>query len=321
MITNKELLRKATLTTEDFGGEGEAPLSVEQVKEFIKLLSAEQTFLPDVRTVTANAAKWEESIVDFGERITHGGVEATRLAAEDRQKPSTGNVTISTVLLRAEIPVSDETMEDNVASASFANDLEVLIADRFGYDVEELLVNGDEESADKYLKLLDGWLVLAEGEAGNVVEAEGDGQDYQTIFKKLLQSLPERHKRRLIDDGRFWVPSRLEIEYRDQLADRGTPLGDITLSGKGELRYQGILIKGSPVIPIVEDEEEKEDDKSTVLLSHRQNLYAGYRRRMRMETFRDPREGATSFVVTARVDSEIAVPEATAIATDVNVAL
>jgi hypothetical protein len=40
---------------------------------------------------------------------------------------------------------------------------------------------------------------------------------------------------------------------------------------------------------------------------------------MTLETFRDPREGATSFIVTARVDAKIAVPDATAIATSVNV--
>lgn len=311
MISNKELLQKATLTTGDFGGATEAPLSVEQVKEFIKLMSAEQTFLPNVRQVTANAAKWEESIVDFGSRITHGGTEATRLEEKDRSKPTTGNVTISTVLLRAEVPVSDETLEDNVAEEGFANDLELLIADRFGYDVEELLVNGDTESSDNYLKLLDGWLKQAV-DSGHVVDASADGQDYQTIFKKLLQSIPNRHKRRLQQEARFWVPVTVEEEYRDQLADRGTALGDFNLTRSGDLTYQGIKIQGAPVIPI------DKNDKCSVLLAHDKNLYAGFRRRMTMETFRDPREGATSFVVTARVDAEIAVPDAVAIATEVD---
>jgi len=322
-ISNKELLEKATLVSTsgtDFGGEGQAPLSVEQVRDFIKLMAAEQVFLPDVRTVTSPAATWEESIVDFGERITHGGTQATRLEAEQRAKPSTGNVTITTTLLRAEVPVSDEVFEDNVAGEGFANDLEVLIADRFGFDVEELLVNGDTESEDAYLKLNDGWLKLAEGEAGNVVEAAGDGQDYQNIFKKLLQSIPDRFKRGLQQNGRYYVPIRLYESYIDQLADRGTSLGDFTLENQKDLRYQGILLKPAAVIPIVAGEEGAADT-SKILLAQRQNLYAGYQRRMRMETFRDPREGATSFVVTARVDSEIAVPEATAIATEVDVSI
>lgn len=315
-ISNEELLRKATLTTSDFGGAGEAPLSVEQVRQFLKLLAANQVFLPDVRTVTANAAKWEESIVDFGGRITRGGTEFTRLTEENRVKPTTGNVEISTVLLRAEVPVSDEVMEDNVEEEGFANTLEVMIADQFGFDVEELMVAGDTESADAYLKLLDGWLKQAQGAGGHVVNAEADGQDYQTVFRKLLTSIPNRFKRGIHGgDWRFYVPVVLEELYRDILANRGTPLGDLRLEGNGDISYQGIILKGAASIPVTAGSP----DKSSVLLANRQNLYAGWRRRMTIETFRDPREGGTSFVVTARVDAEIAVTEATAIATNVNV--
>jgi len=315
-ISNAELLRKATLTTSDFGGAGEAPLSVEQVKQFLVLMAANQTFLPDTRTVTANANKWVESIVDFGGRITRGGAEATRLGESERAKPTTGNVEISTVLLRAEVPVSDEAMEDNVAEEGFANDLERMIANQFGFDVEELLVNGDTASADTYLKLLDGWLKQAEGTGGHVLDAETLGQDYQTIFKRLLMSIPNRFRGTLRQDGRFYVPQALEDLYRDQLSSRGTPLGDFTLEdGSKTLRYMGIEIKGSASMIV----SAGTPDKGHVLLTNRNNLYQGWRRQMTIETFRDPREGATSFIVTARVDAEVAIAEATAIAKNVNV--
>lgn len=315
-ISNKELLQKATLTTTDFGGAGEAPLSVAQVKQFLKLMAASKTFLPDVRTVTANAAKWQESIVDFGGRITRPGAEATRLEESKRAKPTTGNVEISTVLLRAEVPVSDEAMEDNVAEEGFANDLEELIADQFGFDVEELLVNGDTESADEYLKLLDGWVKQAKGSGGHVLDAETNGQDYQTIFKRLLMSIPNRFQRGLTTDGRFYVPIPLEQMYRDQLSSRGTPLGDFSLEdGSKTLRYQGVEIKGAPSLAV----KAATPDTSHILLTNRNNLYAGWRRQMTIETFRDPREGATSFIVTARVDAKIAVNAATAVAKNVNV--
>lgn len=313
-IPNEELLRKANLTTTDFGGAGEAPLSVEQVNEFIRLLAADQVFLGDVRRVTANAAKWQESIVDFGGRITKPGVEATRLGSTDRVKPSTGSVEISTVLLRAEVPVSDEALEDNVAQAGFANDLEVLIADQFGFDVEDLMVNGDLASSDTYLAQIDGWIKQAQGASGHVFNANTTGQDYQTIFKKLLQSLPNRFKRNR-QDWRYYVPVVLEEQYRDILSSRGTALGDLTLTGQNELRYQGILIKGAPSLAVTSGSP----DTSSILLANRNNLYAGFRRAITMETFRDPREGATSFIVTARVDAKIAVPAATAIATNVDV--
>ena len=73
-MTTAELLAKATadwtLTTTDLGGAGEAPLSTEQAKQFIELMSADQVMLSDVRQVTSRAAKWQESGIDFSSRIT-----------------------------------------------------------------------------------------------------------------------------------------------------------------------------------------------------------------------------------------------------------
>jgi HK97 family phage major capsid protein len=326
MLSTESLLRKALLTVSDgtagapltgsgadFGGAGQAPLSVEQVKEFIELMAAAQVMLGDVRTVTSNAAKWQESILDFGARIARAGTEGTRLSSGDQTKPVTGIVELSTVLLRAEIPVSDEVMEDNVAGQGIVQSLERLIADRFGFDIEDLFVNGDTTSVDSYLKLLDGWLISAKND-GNAVDGSTFGQDYQEVFRVLLHKLPDRFKRNLETDFRFYVPQRTAEKYRDILAGRGTPLGDLYLTKGGDLSYQGITIKGVPSFAI-------SSDASSFLLANHNNLYAGYHRAMKFETWRDPREGATSFIVTARVDAKIAVPDATAVAYDVDVSI
>jgi hypothetical protein len=329
-ITNEALLQKAVLTTDDFGGAGEAPLSIEQVDRFIVLLAAEQAMLPDVRTVTSRASKWQESIMDFSGRIAHPGVEATRLVEGDRSKPGTGVIEISTVLLRGEVPVSDEAMEDMAARGNFADDLTTGIASRFGFDVEELLLNGslaanaDLNDQTAYMRLQDGWLAqaldasAADNIAGGisfVYDAVGDAQDYQEIFKQLLVGLPDRFKRNIESDGRYWAPKRLEEKYRDLLSARGTALGDLSLTGANELKYQAVRIVGVPSMFI----KAGSPDTSHILFTNRNNLYAGYRRAITFETFRDPREGATSWVITARVDSELAVPQAASVAKNVNV--
>ena len=315
VIKNVDLLRKANLTTDaDFGGVGQAPLSVEQVEQFIELMAEPQVMLPDVRTVMHSSSKWQESILDFDGRIARPGVECNRLDANDRVKPTTGIVEISTVLVRGEVPVSDEVFEDNVAREGFVGSLERTIASHFGADIEELFIAGDTTSADSYLALQDGWLQLAQNTGGNVVNATTIGQDYQEVFKQLLVAVPDRFKRDAAN-WRYYVPQRLVEKYRDILADRGTALGDISLTGNNELRYQGILILGVPLFPITAGTP----DTSFALLANRNNLYAGWRRMMSFETDRLAREGCTSFVVTARVNSQIAVPEATAIATNVNV--
>lgn len=314
-MTPQELLQKANLSLSDFGGAGEAPLSVQQVRQFLRVAITPQAMLPDVRTVTADANKWEESKVDFASRIMKVGTEFTRLDAADRVKPSTGVVTISTVLIRGEVPVSDEVLEDQVEQAGFGDTLMTMIAEAVGRDVEELMINGDTGSGDPYLALLDGWIVQATSGTGNhSYDATADGGDYQSIFKKLLNSVPDKYKRD-IGNWRYYVPQRLVESYRDALAARGTPLGDMSLTGENELRYQSILIKGVPNMAITAGSP----DTSNILLTHRNNLYAGWRRRVRIETYRDPREGGMSFVVSARVDAEIAQIDSTALAYNVNV--
>jgi Phage capsid family len=319
MLTNQELLRKAILTVGNGGGSfGDGPnqgsLSIEQATTFIALMTAGQSILNDVRRVSSSSAKWTEDVLDFAGRIARPGVEANRLDYTQRAKPVTYKIEMDSELIRAEVPVSDEVFEDNVAGEGIRQPLETLIADRVGYDIEELLVQGDEESDDPYLALFDGWLKQARA-GGNTVDG-GDfdsGRDYQAIFKSLLKSLPQRFLRNIRANGRYYVPLALEIEWRDVLAGRGTPLGDLMLTQEGDLRYQGIKIIGAATF------EPEDPTDSTILLTSNLNLYAGFHRNIKFETYRDPREGVMSYIVTARVDGKVAIPEATAIADGVDI--
>lgn len=322
-ISTEELLRKAVLDTSDFGGAGEAPLSVEQVKQFIELMQADQIMLKDVRTVTSSAAKWQESIINFADRIAKPGTEGARLSDAlhyERASPATGIVELSTVLLRGEVPITDEVFEDNVAGQQLAGSLERTIADRFGFDIEDLMVNGDTSlvGSDPYLGLLDGWLKQAKsGTGANSFDASAYAQDYQEILKQTLIKMPKRYLRSLVSDGRFYVPVTLEQKWRDLLASRGTPLGDLMLTGTQQLRYQGIPILAAPTFDA--GISSGSPDTCSIVLTNKNNLYAGFHRNMKFETWRDPREGATSFVVTARVDAKIAVIPATVSAYNVNI--
>lgn len=314
MINNKDLLAKATMDTTDFGGATEAPLAIEQIDEFLRIAITPQDMLSDVRTIKNNAPKWQESKIEFGNRIMHAGSEATRLADGDREKGTTGLVEMNSVLIRGEVPISDEVFEDQVEQQGFGDTIMTMIAEAAGRDIEELMIAGDTNSGDDYLALADGWIKLAQGSGGNVFDAAAEGQDYQAIFKRLLVDIPDRFKRDM-SNMRYYAPRRLVETYRDKLAARGTPLGDLSLVGVNELRYQGILIKGVANFPIAAGSP----DTAQVLLTHRSNLYAGFQRMIKMETWRDPREGVTSFILNSRVAPQLAVAEATAIATSVNV--
>lgn len=319
----KELLQKAVMTTADFDTPTTAPLTIEQVDEFLKLAITPQIMLSEVRIVKSKAAKWQESKIDFASRILYPGLEAERLVFEKRTKATTGRIEMSTVLVKGEVPISDEVMEDNVERAGFGDTIVSMIAEGSGRDLEELFIQADTddsiinhgEGAGDYLRMFDGWLKQAmTGVGANTYDAVADAKDYQAIFAYLIKSLPARYKRDLAN-MRFWVPTTLEETYREQLAARMTGLGDALLEGDRPVKYQSVKIVGVPLFPIISGTP----DTSWVFLTHRLNCYAGIRREIKLETFRDPREGATSFIVTSRVDAKLAHVPATAVAYNVNV--
>lgn len=330
-LSNQELLQKATLLTTDFGGAGQAPLRIEAADRFITLMTNGQELLSDVQVVRHTASKWQQATIQFASRIMRPGVQATRLADADRAKPSTGMIEMSTVLVKGEVPVADEVFEDNLEGDAFANTLETLIADRAGYDLEELALGGDTAVAgtDAYLGLMDGWLKQMRAAGGHVTSFAADAMPaapsdsnpltlanyYRSVFRKLLLALPERAKRGIRQDGRFYVPTILVDLYRDALGGRPTGLGDMSLTDGGDVSYSGIPLKGVSTLPITAGTP----DRTQVFLTNRNNLYAGFRRQLSIESFRDPREGSTSFIITCRFDAKVADIDATATGTGVPV--
>src|SRR3990167_5021122 len=116
MLTNKQLLEKAALETADFGGAGEASLTVEQAVEFVRIASTPQAMLSDVRTVTNKANSWEENKISFG-RILHSATEVGetgRLASGNVTKPGTGIVTMQTQLFRGEVQIGRASCRERV---------------------------------------------------------------------------------------------------------------------------------------------------------------------------------------------------------------
>lgn len=312
-ITNEQLLEKATFTTSDLTSAG---ISVDAADGFISKLIAPQEMLSDVRVVRHNEAKWQEAFIDFASRIARPLTEYSRLADADRTEPTTSFVEFSPVGIKGEVVISDEALEDALGGGSrFENQLVDLIAQRFGQDTEDLLLNGDTASADTYLALDDGWLKLARGAGGHVVSASGVTSP-SAIMASLYKALPDRWKRNLTADGRYYCSYAFEQAYREELQARGTALGDSALTGSSDLRFQNIPL--NPVTTWPEVVPDTNPDTTYVLLTNRNNLYAAFRRVITLETFRDPREGGTSFIVTARVDAEIGEVDATAIATAVN---
>lgn len=301
----KDWVEKATWTTSDLQSTG-GYLSAEQAKEFFRVAIDSGNLLKEARNEFSNNPTWEVPRISFGSRILRPGVEATRLDASDRVKPTTGLVSLATVLLKGEVQISDEVFEDNIEREGVADTVAEMIGQRVGGDVEELGIKGDTARVggeDTYLDLTNGIIKLVQAAAvsGQVINAAAQ-TTYNGLWASALEALPAVY-RRAQDRYRIYVPHTHRDKYLGVLAERGTAYGDAVLQND----TQRLAFRGVPFVPLSlltgtdTINSGAIDYSKFAILMDPQNFIVGWHRRVRIERFRDPREGAMSFIITCRV--------------------
>lgn len=322
-------LEKATLSTSDLtGGTDGGLLSNDQAMEFLRVAIDYTAILPLCRVEFSKAPSFEVPRLSFGSRVLKPGTEGSRLADGDRVKPSTGLMTLATVLLRGEVPVSDEVFEDNVEKDKLADTIMTMVAQAVGRDIEELMIKGDSArdtggGEDAYLDLIDGLVkrFQAATPAGQKLDMSAGGAPttYDEMLGQALQKMPARYRRN-VSDLKFFLPVLHTDGYEKSLSGRGTALGDKTvIEGlKASLAYRGIqtipvpIMTGTDLINAASVDYDKFG-----LLTDPKNIVAGFHREVKIEKWRDPREGATSFVPSVRFDVDIADPNGTVLIHDI----
>ena len=322
-FTAQQWLSKATLVDSDITGPTNGGLlSPDQVKQFLRVAIEASVLVSDCRQETSNATKFEVPRISFGSRILHKGTEATRLATNAQVKPTTGLVTLSTNLFKGEVPVSDEVFEDNIEKEGFADTLMAMIAEAVGRDVEELSLKSstDQVTGDPDLDAFDG-IIETLKQFGTQYNAVGQTK-YATIFKNALAQLAPRYKRNY-GQLRFYVPIGTQEGFQAELEARGTSaLGDTAVADdlRTSLSYHGIKIVGVPLLSGTTTDSDSAvttDYSKFGILTDPTNIIYGWHRRVRMEKWRDPREGYTSFLPTVRFDVKVANPEATVLISNI----
>lgn len=309
-------LEKANWTTDQITAPtGGGLLTTQQAQKFIQVAIDASVIVKQANNFTSNAPKFEVPRIKLATRILTVGAESTRVADTDRKRPTTGLVTLSTVLFRGEIPVSDELFEDNIERASVADRLMQMIGEAVGRDIEEIAIKADTTRIGSETQILaqqDGIIALMQDDlpSGQKIDAAAF-QTYDELFAKAIEALPSNYRGNY-DQMRFYVPVAVADGYIGALAARGTALGDnATLNRQSVLKYRGIQIEEVPVLSGNGDpiNGTATDYGKFVMLMHPKNVYVGWHRRVRIEKFRDPREGTTSFLPNLRFDVKIADPE------------
>lgn len=324
-------LEKATLSVADLtGGTDGGLLSAGQAAEFLRVAIAQSVLVNQCRVESNDSPSFEVPRMSFGSRILKKGTEATRNVDGDRVKPTTGLCAISTYLFRGEVPISDEVFEDNVEREGLADSIAQMIAEAVGRDIEEYaLLNNTvratpADDAGGYaveLDVFDGLVLQLVGQAENATTGMlvpaaqniADASTYTTfdsLFAAMMEKLPSQYRRDL-NSLRFFTSYKLRDRYRASLTARGTPLGDRALIDDMALTYGGIPVIGIPMLTgthtintaaMVYD--------NVAFLCNPKNILFGFHRRVKLEWYRDPREGARSAVVSVRFDTKLADPNA-----------
>lgn len=311
-MNNRQILEKADMVVNDLLTGG-GYLQPQQARKFLRLMIDASVLLPQVTVVGMQRPKMLIDKIRFASRILRPGMEGQALPVGQRAKPDLSQVEIDTVLIKGEVRISSETLDDNIEQAGFKDTLLALIAERASLDVEDLIINGDLTSADPYLALLDGLRVQATSNVLTVAPKAAISKSHLKGMKKLMPNEFLRNARML----RYFTSVDAVTDYRDSLADRATAVGDKFLEGSAPVLYQSIPMLDVPKFP---ENLGIGTDETEILLMDPKNAHVGFWRRITIETDKDISAGQLIIVITLRMGVKYAEETAVVKATGIEVA-
>ncbi len=297
---NRSILEKADFALSHLVTNG-GLLKPAQAKKFLRLSTTESTLLDHVTFRPMARGKEEIDQIKFGSRVLRAAQEMTALPVSDRTVPDISKVELESKEFMGEVDLSDNVLEENIEQGELRQTIMQLLAPAVGRDLEEVVINGDVNSADPFLAQFDGIIVQAQT---NVVDAAGAPMS-KDLFNDMMKALPSRYRKNK-RELRFYTASDGELDYRNTLAERATGSGDKYLETDAPVMAAGTPVEGVPLFP---DNQGASNDQTTVILTHPKNIVVGVRRKVRIEWERSIRQRALAVVVTLEADVKYAEEE------------
>jgi len=288
---NQTIMAKADMEVADLIADG-GYLQAEQSEKFVVDMIKASVLMSMINVQTTKSHTKQIDKVGISGRVLRPGTSGHALAAADRVTPTTDNETLHTHLMKSEINLNDEVLEDNIEGGNFKTTVMAMMADHTALDLDDLLANGDTTSADPLLALLDGMIVSA---TSHIVNAAGV-PIAKSMLKDAIKAMPSQYNR-MKRNQRFLTSEDAQIDYHDYLADRATVLGDKKVQDDSPDRYGNRAITGIPVFP---DDLGVGSDETAVLLLDPKLAIWGFWRKVKVETDRDIRTGEWIMVTSLR---------------------
>lgn len=290
--SNLSIIQKADAEVADLVSNG-GYLPDEVASTFIQDMIKESVVLKSVTVKPMMSHTTVLPKVGISGRVLRPAQSGRALTLSERVEPTTEQVTIETKLMKAEIRLTDEYLEDNIEGGAFKTTIMGMFAEHIALDSDELAVNGDTASTDPFLAQFEGMLELA---TSHVVNG-GTVPIHKGMLKNAVKAMPSQYNR-LRNKQEFWTSEDAEIDYRDYLADRATVLGDRFLESMDALRYGGRPIMPIPVFP---DNLGIGNNCTNIIYTHPKNFIWGVWRKVKINTDYDVQTGEWIAVATLRV--------------------
>lgn len=247
-----ELLQKV-VDTSLLGSAGGGLLNTEQSSRFLDYMWDETTLTKGhVDAIRLNANERDIDKIYLGRRIARGaaeGVDTGKNAA-----PTFSKVTVRTEKFRLDWELTTETLEDGIEGGDIDDHIARMMATQFGNDLEDISINGDTDSSDPALAVLDGYRKLAKA-GGTWLNATTPANGLTIdVFNQALKNLKRQWLVRR-SSFRFYTSAGLVQDFLNSLKDRETALGDEVFydTANRQVEGEGGLVNVRPYgIPIVE---------------------------------------------------------------------
>lgn len=212
-MDNNELLEKVIVSTEIGSPAGSGLLQPEQANQFIDYMWDATVLAGQVRTIRMRANEMELDRIGVGKRLLRGAVEAVDTG--ENQGVFFSKISMTTKKLRLDWELSTESLEDNLEGEALEDHIARMMATQAGIDLEDLAINGDEDSTDKTLKVFDGWRRraldgTADG-AAHIVDHGGAALD-RAAANSALKAMPREMMQRR-NQLKFFVGTNLIQDY------------------------------------------------------------------------------------------------------------
>ncbi len=205
-MDNSTIIRKAAIET---GTLTSGLLNPEQARKFIQQTFEATNLGSLVRHEMRTAKTGEIDKIGIGRRILRKKTENT----DDGYRASvkTSQIEYATTAVRLPWEITEETLRENIEGQNFETIVTNLMTTQLGIDMEDLYLNGDEETPAKiadpdddtgatqidnpdydFLKINDGWIKQISN-GGHVYDASAETSMSLDLFYKTLAQIPNKY--------------------------------------------------------------------------------------------------------------------------------